>query len=181
MCGVKTNVVTAVEISDRHAADCPQFKPLFNATKKNLSVRECSADSAYLSYENMDMVGDAGGTPYISFKDNTTAAQGGLFAKMFHYYNLHRDDFLTRYHKRSNVETTNMMIKSKFGDSIRSKTDVPMTNEALCKVPCHNIVCLIQSQYELGIVPVFWKDEPVEPAPAAIPASDDFAELMAWV
>lgn len=28
MCGVKTNIVTAVEITDRYAADSPQFKQL---------------------------------------------------------------------------------------------------------------------------------------------------------
>ena len=163
MCGVKTNIVTAVEIEGRHAHDCPEFKPLFKATVRNgFRPREVSADAAYLSHENMDMVAEAGGTPYILFKSNTTAAGGGLMAKMFHFYNLNRDEYLSHYHKRSNVETTNMMIKAKFGDSIRSKTDTAMVNEALAKVLCHNICCLIQIQYELGIEPVFWKDEPVE-------------------
>ena len=106
----------------------------------------------------MEMVGQAGGTPYISFKDNTTAVKGGLL-KMFHLYNLNRDEFLNHYHKRSNVETTNMMIKSKFGDSLRSKTDTAMVNEALAKVLCHNICCLIQSHYELGIEATFWGKE----------------------
>ncbi len=187
MCGVKTNVVTAVEIAGRDAHDSPMFKPLFDATVQNgFRIGEVSADAAYLSHANMNMVGEAGGTPFICFKSNTTAAGGGLMAKMFHFYNLNRDEFLTHYHKRSNVESTNMMIKAKFGDSIRSKTDVAMTNEALCKVLCHNLVCLIQSQYELGIVPVFWKDEAVDSeaeavGPVATPEPDEFAELMAWV
>ena len=138
MTGVKTNIVTAVEIADRNANDCPQFKPLFEATTRNgFRIGEVSADAAYLSHENMEMVEQAGGTPYICFKSNTTAAAGGLMAKMFHLYNLNRDEYLSHYHKRSNVETTNMMIKSKFGDSIRSKTDTAMTNEALCKILCH--------------------------------------------
>ena len=34
-----------------------------------------------------------------------------------------------------------------------------MINEALCKILCHNIGCLIQEQCELGIEPVFLKDE----------------------
>ena len=34
------------------------------------------------------------------------------------------------YHKRSNVETTISMIKAKFGDSLRSKTDTAMVNES---------------------------------------------------
>jgi hypothetical protein len=35
-----------------------------------------------------------------------------------------------------------------------------MVNEALCKILCHNLCCLIMSQHELGIEPVFWGDEP---------------------
>jgi transposase len=183
-CGVKTNVVTAVEIAGRDAHDSPMFKPRDATVKSGFRIGEVSADAAYLSHANMNMVGEAGGTPFICFKSNTTAAGGGLMAKMFHYYNLHRDDFLAHYHKRSNVESTNAMIKAKFGDSIRSKTDMAMTNEALAKVFCHNLCCLIQSQYELGIVPVFWQDEAAEleaAEPVAEPAPDDFAELMAWV
>ena len=48
-----------------------------------------------------------------------------------------------------------MMIKSKFGDSVRSKTEVASKNEVLAKVLCHNICCLISAIYELGIQPVF--------------------------
>ena len=74
---------------------------------------------------------------------------------MYHYYNFRRDEFLTHYHKRSNVESTFNMIKAKFCDHVRSKTDVAMTNGVLCKVLCHNICCLIQSMYELEIEPTF--------------------------
>jgi hypothetical protein len=31
-----------------------------------------------------------------------------------------------------------------------------MKNEVLAKILCHNICCVIQSQFELGIEPVFW-------------------------
>jgi hypothetical protein len=133
MTGITTNVVTAVEIGERYAADCPQFKPMFQATRRNFQLREVAAYAAHLSHDNMEMVGAAGGTPYICFKSNTTAAGGGLMAKMFHLYNLNRDNYLSHYHKRSNVETTFSMIKAKFGDSIRSKTDTAMVNEALAK------------------------------------------------
>ena len=43
------------------------------------------------------------------------------------------------------------MMKAKFGDSLRSKTDVAMVNETLCKVLCHNMCCMLQSACELGI------------------------------
>ena len=179
MTGVTTNIVTACEIAGRDAHDSPQFGPLFEATRRRFDIREVSADAAYLSHANCEMVGDAGGTPYILFKSNTTAAAGGLMAKMFHLYNLNRDEYLARYHKRSNVESTNMMIKSKFGDHVRAKTDVAMANEALCKVLCHNLCCLIQSTYELGVEGTFWKGEPTE-SPALPAPTDELDPIEAW-
>ena len=62
---------------------------------------------------------------------------------------------MAHYHRRSNVETAFSMIKRKFGDSLRSKCDTSMINEALCKILCHNIVVVIHEMYELGIRPDF--------------------------
>ena len=77
---------------------------------------------------------------------------------MYHYYMAYQEKFAACYHKRSNVESTFMMIKAKFGDAIRSKTRTAQINEALCKILCHNICCLIQSMYELGLKPKFWAE-----------------------
>ncbi len=46
------------------------------------------------------------------------------------------------------------MVKDKFGDSLRSKSDVGQIDEALCKVLCHNICVLIQAMRALGIHPI---------------------------
>jgi transposase len=183
MTGVKTNVVTAVEIDERYAGDCPKFGPLTKATKANgFTIRQISADAAYLSYDNMDLVAELGGTPYIAFPVSTTAAQGGMLAKMFHLYNLNREDYLAHYHKRSNVETTFSMIKAKFGDSLRSKSDTAMVNEALAKVLCHNLCCLIQSAYELGVAVTFWgKDMAPLPEPGPVPEVDELISILDWV
>jgi transposase len=160
ICGVKTNVVTGVIIEDRDAHDCPMFKPLVEATARHFNVKEVPADKAYLSCENLELVERLGGTAYIPFKSNNTGAAGGLFELMFHYYNFHREEFLKHYHQRSNAESTFSMLKAKFRDHVRAKTKTAMVNEVLCKVLCHNICCLIQSQCELGIEPVFWQDGP---------------------
>lgn len=76
-----------------------------------------------------------------------------LWKKMYHYFMLNNDAYMAHYHKRSNSESTVHMMKSKFGDSIRSKTWTAQVNETLCKVICHNICVIIQSMYELGITP----------------------------
>jgi transposase len=180
-CGVKTNVVTAVEIKDKDAADSPQFAPLVKGTAKTFTIKECSADKAYTGNPNFEVVAECGGTAYIPFKSNTTAAGGGLFAKMFHFFSYNRDEFLSHYHKRSNVESTFSMIKAKFGDSLRSKTDTAMMNESLCKILCHNVCCLISAAYELGIEAKFWgADEPLAETRETTTEADS-VEAWAWV
>ena len=162
-CGVKTNVVTAIRILDKDAADCPQFVPLVKETSRTFTIGECSADKAYASLENFEAVADMGGTAFIAFKSNTTGAVGGLFEKMFHYFQFKQEEYMAHYHLRSNAESTFSMCKRKFGDSIRSKNDVAMVNEVLCKFLCHNLCCLIQEQCELGIETVFWKETAAAP------------------
>jgi transposase len=159
VCGVKTHVVTAAVIYGRDAADSPLLPELLKTTRENFTVKEMSGDKGYLSVENVEAIFDAGGVPFIAPKVTTTGAAGGLFEKMFHYYQYRRDDFLRRYHKRSNVESIFSAVKRKFGDSVRSKLPVAMTNEVLAKLICNNLCCVILSQCELGIEAEFWKNE----------------------
>ncbi|HEX8721507.1 MAG TPA: transposase [Pyrinomonadaceae bacterium] len=161
MCGVTTNVVTAVEVTDAHAADSRYFKPLVETTAQGFTMRQVSGDKAYLSSNNLKTVVDNHAMPYIPFKANSTGKapkSSDLFKRMYHFYAYNQERFMQNYHKRSNVESTFHMIKAKFGDSLRSKTERAQINEALCKVLCHNICCLIQSMYELNLKPKFWKE-----------------------
>ncbi len=157
MCGVKTNIVTSVEITGRYEHDSTQFVSLVNATARNFHLDEVTADKAYLSRNHVELVASKGGTAYIPFKSNTTGESGGsdVWEKLWHFYCLNRETFLDHYHRRSNVESTFSMIKAKFGNALRSKTDQGQINELLCKVLCHNICVVIQSMYELGIEPSF--------------------------
>ncbi|HEY3964089.1 MAG TPA: transposase [Planctomycetaceae bacterium] len=160
MCGVKTNVVTAVEIRGKDAQDCPLLPDLVKTTAKNFSVQEVSGDKAYGSFKNYDAISAVGATPFIPFKTHQGfSGKHKLWGQMFHYFMFRREEFCQHYHKRSNVESTFGMIKAKFRDHVRSKTDVAMRNEALCKILCHNICCLISAMYELGIEPEFWGEK----------------------
>lgn len=151
--GVKTQVVTAVEIHERNSNDCPILPSLLETTAENFTVREVSADKQYASHDNFNAIASHGADAFIQFRANITGRSGGLFGKAFHFFQLYREEFLQSYHKRSNVESAFSMMKRKFGDSVRSRTDVAMKNEVLCKILCHNICCLISAMYELGIEP----------------------------
>lgn len=155
MTGVVTNIVTSVEITGRHDHDGPFLPALVESTANNFVLNEVSADKGYSSRENHEAIERNGATAYIAFKKNATGGVGGIYEKMFHYFSFNREEFLTKYHKRSNVETTFSMIKAKFGSSLRGKNKTAQINEALCKVLCHNICVLIQSMFEFGITPTF--------------------------
>ena len=124
-------------------------------------MKEVSADKGYLGASNMLATLQHGAIPYIPFKSNSVShandygAKSQLWTRMYHFYSLHRMEFLQHYHKRSNVETTFHMIKAKFGQRLRSKSLTAQVNEALCKVLCHNLCVVIQSVHELNITPEF--------------------------
>lgn len=163
ICGVKTNIVTSVEVTDGYAHDYHYMKPLVNQTAEiGFKMKEVSADKAYLGAENLLATLRKGAIPYIPFKSNSVEHSRGsygpkseLWTRMFHFYSYRRAEFLQHYHKRSNIETTFHMIKAKFGQRLRSKTQTAQINEALCKVLCHNLCVVIQSMYELDVTPEF--------------------------
>ena len=68
----------------------------------------------------------------------------------------------SHYHQRSNVETTFSMIKAKFGDSLRSKSEVGQFNEVLCKVIARNLCCLISAVHELGLAMPQFSQAPLQ-------------------
>jgi transposase len=166
MTGCDTNVVTSVEISGRHAGDSLYFKPLVEATAENFTMNTVCADKAYSSNQNLQLVLLKGAQPYIAFRSNATAGNrrsSSVWKRMYNFYQYNQEWFYEHYHKRSNVETTFSMIKAKFGERIRSQTKTAQINELLCKVLCHNLCCVIQSIYELGIdvdfTQILWPSE----------------------
>ena len=167
MCGVKTHVVTSVEVSPTETADAPQLPQLVTTTAQTFQINEVSADKAYSTRNCLHAIQAVNAVPYVPFKSYSKGSQGsnkfdGLWDRMWHFYNFNRNTFLEHYHKRSNVETTFSMIKGKFGGSVRSKSPIAQVNEVLCKILCHNICVLINSIYELGLEPTFWTSDTKE-------------------
>jgi transposase len=154
MCGCTTNIVTSVEVTDAHAGDSPRFRPLVETTAENFVMNTVVADKAYSSNKNLKLVVSKAAQPFIPFKTNSVAngkRSSSVWNRLYHYFMFNQDEFMQRYHRRSNVETTFSMIKRKFGERLRSKHKTAQVNEVLCKILCHNLVCLVHSMYELGV------------------------------
>ena len=90
------------------------------------------------------------------FKFNSPARrEGEAWKRLWHYFHAHRDDFLDRYHQRSNSESSFSAIKRNFGGAVRAKNEQAQFNE-VPKVLCHNLARLVHELHELGLGPKFW-------------------------
>lgn len=164
MVGVKTNIVTSVEVTEGNANDSPQLPRLVQESAKHFALSEVICDRAYLGKENFRVIEEAGATPYIPFKSNSTAKprsgkRTGTWKKMYYYFMYKNEEFRQHYHQRSNVETTFHMIKTKFKDNLRSKSKTAQVNELLLKILCHNLVVVAHEINELGLKADFLEQE----------------------
>ena len=91
--------------------------------------------------------------PFIPFKINSAGptSTSPHWRRMWAHFSLRNDDFLARYHRRSNVESAMWMIKSKFGGWVRSKLPTAQVNEVLAKVLLHNLCCIVHAITEFGL------------------------------
>lgn len=155
--GVSTNIVTSVMITDANGSDTVQFEPLVKKTADGFFIKEVSADMAYSSRSNFDLVEEVGGTAFIPFKSNAISKAKGSAAwkKMYHYFQFNREEYMEHYHKRSNVESTNAAIKKKFGETLKSKNYTAQVNELLAKIIAYNLTVIIHEMYEHGVNPDF--------------------------
>jgi len=164
MSGIKTNIITSIEVTEGNANDSPQLPRLVQECSKNFALSEVICDRAYLSKDNFRIIDEKGAIPFIPFKSNSNPkssekGRSSLWKKMYYYFMYKHDEFKEHYHKRSNAETVFHMIKTKFRDSLRSKSKTAQINELLLKILCHNICVVIQEINELGISGEFVVEE----------------------
>ena len=150
VCGVKTNIITSVEITEGHVADNNLFEPLAKDTARNFKIRDFSADKGYLAGKNFALIKELGGQAFIPFKKNTTGSSNSqsehrsYFKQAYRFFKEHQEEYLNRYHKRSNIESSFSMIKRRFGNNVKCKKETSQDNEIYAKVLAHNVCVLIQ-------------------------------------
>ena len=156
--GTKTHTVVRVKITDGTGSDAPQFPELLSgAVDSGFKPEEVVADKGYLSRDNMEAANALGVNPFIPFKRNSTGQAKGsaIYRKLYHYFQLNREEFDKHYHQRSNVESVFGAIKAKFGETLKSKTRQAQENELLAKIVAYNITVLVHEMFEHSVVPEF--------------------------
>jgi transposase len=151
--GTKTNVITSAEVTTSSVGDNEMFEPCANNTAMNFKVKRYSMDKAYLSMKNMQIAQALDFLPFVPFKSNTShkLKDNGMWNYMYIYFKKNRKEFDMHYHRRSNVETTFAMIKTRLGEFLKCRNLQGQKNEVLLKCLVHNICCLIQETFESGI------------------------------
>jgi hypothetical protein len=160
MAGTATHGITSARVTPE--GDAPQLPELLRRTRRYFDVRELSADKAYSSVHNHDVLEEAGVAAYIPFKDNAVInPRAEAWSRNLCEFLLHQERFLPHYHRRSNVETVFAMIKAKFGGSVLSRSPVAQVNEVLAKCVAHNLCCVVKAIFTAGLAPTFWSDAPL--------------------
>lgn len=153
--GIKTNIVSGIEVTKGREHDSPSFKEVFNQTRDNFKIKEVSGDSAYCSWKNFNLVAGIGAKPYFKFKKNNNphakTRGSALRNSILREFKKNPKPYLERYHLRSNVESTFSMVKRKLNRFVRSKTFEGQRSESFFKFFCHNLLVLINSIYKFGI------------------------------
>ncbi len=164
MIGTKSQIVTAITITDGKFHDSPQFPYLLEKTRENFNIHAVCADKGYSSRMNVQAIWDIGALPLIPFRENSTSKKMGSDAwrKMYLFYNLKRDEFMKVYHRRSLVEATFSALKRKFQGKLMNRSEVGKINEALCKVLAYNICVLIHEAKVNGIDISIAEQKPAE-------------------
>jgi transposase len=151
--GTRTHVVSAMEVTQGNLSDSKQLPYLVKQTSRNFNALRYSADKAYSSRKNMQLINSLNALPFIPFKTNSTGKSKGclIWNAMFQYFDNNREKFDKYYHRRSNVESVFSMVKTKYGEFLKSKNFESQRNEVLIKFLVHNIACLVEQIFENNI------------------------------
>ena len=153
VCGVKTNIITSVDITDGYVNDQTKFAPLAKDTARNFKIRDFLADKGYLAAKHYNLIKELGGEAFIPFRKNSTGkakisgVSKNAYKIAWRFFKEHREEFLSRYHQRSNIESAFSMIKRRFGNNVKCKKEISQDNEILAKVLAHNICVLVQELF----------------------------------
>jgi len=155
--GVKSNIVTALNVEIKSGKDNEIFREHVDKTAKNFDVHEFSGDGKYWCKENCRKVIEVGAKPYFKVWKNWSGKSRGCMPwKLMNLeFKNNPEEYGKHYHKRSNVESTNHSKKALLGDKVYSRLPSARINEENLRWINHNINVLNRAKHEWKINPKF--------------------------
>jgi len=155
--GVKSNMVTALNVEIKSGNDNEIFREHVDKTIKNFHVNEFSGDGKYWCKANCWKVFEVGAKPYFKVWKNWAGKSRGCMPwKLMNLeFRNNSEEYGKHYHKRSNVESTNMSKKMLHGNSVYSRLPSARINEETLRWINHNINVLNRAKHEWNIIPKF--------------------------
>ncbi len=160
--GARTKVIAGALTSPRYAHDTRFFCPLLSLASRRFKIERITADTSYRGSNNVEAAERIGAKVFIH-PDRRTRTDGPDTSWRRHHraYIDEREQFDEQYAKRLNVETVFLMLKSRFGREVRSKTLPAQLNETLAKAVCHNLCALIKAVYLMNVDPTFGRERSI--------------------
>jgi len=155
--GVKSNIVTALNVETKSGNDNKIFREHVNKTAENFKINEWSGDGRYWCKDNCKKINEVGAKPYFKVWKNWSGKSRGCMPwKIMNLESKNNpEEYGKHYHKRSNVESTNHSKKVIHGNKVYSRLDSSRINEETLRWINHNINVLNRAKYEWKINPKF--------------------------
>jgi len=155
--GVKSNVVTALNVEIKSGNDNKIFREHVDKTAKNFKCNEFSGDGRYWCKDNCWKVIEVGAKPYFMVWKNWSGKSRGCMPWKLMNLEFKEDpeEYGKHYHKRSNVESTNHSKKVLHGNAVYSRLSSARINEETLRWINHNINVLNKAKYKWNIKPKF--------------------------
>jgi hypothetical protein len=161
--GTRTHVIPAVQITEQSVGESPLMPELLRRVVANGGhVGDWCGDAAYLAWYNIEAVEKAGGKPYFDWPTGVTGKTNATVRRLYNKFRADQDDYWSHYGKRSLAETGNMMMKTRFGHYLRSRTPHAQYAESMLRCICHNVACLVMAVKELNVEPRYWTTDLAE-------------------
>lgn len=145
--GTTSHRIYAITTTSGDAGDAPQAPELLRQTRRRSAhANKVVGDTAYASRTILSEAEALGLQPTMKLRGDATLKALG-HAAWPRMVRRARDDpeaYAREYHARSNIESTNWMLKHRFGDELSTRTPVAQDHEARLKCILHNLGCARQ-------------------------------------
>jgi transposase len=135
-----------MEVTDAYQSNAVQLGNLLKALPID-DIEAVTADSAYLSRRNCDLIEAKGAKPFIKLKRNIKGKShvSKAWKNMVHYFRLNPQGWRQMYRFRSSAETAFSALKRKYGYRLASMKKDHQRKELMTKVIAYNLNILAKT------------------------------------